>query len=88
MRKVAGMAAAAILAVYTAVSAPGVVLRFDDAHSATRWRQLAAVFDAAGVKMSLALPPGHLKDAEQEAFLREAAANGHEIMDHAHDHAL
>ena len=49
MRKVAGMAAAAILAVYTAVSAPGVVLRFDDAHSATRWRQLAAVFDAAGM---------------------------------------
>ena len=80
--------ALALLSAPCAFPDPGVVLRFDDAHPVGQWRQLAAVFDAAGVKMSLALPAGHVKDAEQEAFLREAAANGHEIMDHAYDHAL
>ena len=80
--------ALAAISAHCAFSAPGVVLRFDDAQPVARWRQLASVFDAAGAKMSIALPAGHLKDAEQEAFLREASANGHEIMDHAYDHAL
>ena len=82
------LAVLAFLASGNVLASPGVVLRFDDAHPVERWRQLAAVFDAAGAKMSLALPSGHLKDAGQEAFLRDAAANGHEIMDHAYDHAL
>ena len=71
-----------------AFAAPGVVLRFDDAHPAAEWRQLAEVFDAAGARMSLAVPVGHVATKEQEDFLREAAAKGHEIMDHAYDHAL
>ncbi len=77
-----------ILSVGFAAADPGVVLRFDDAHPVEQWRQLAAVFDAAGAKMSLALPARHLGGEEQRAFLREAAAKGHEIMDHAYDHAL
>ena len=66
----------------------GVVLRFDDAHSVWQWRELAAAFDAEGVKASFAVPMGSVRDPGQAEFLRKATANGHEIMDHAYHHGV
>lgn len=66
----------------------GVVLRFDDAHSVGQWRELAAAFDAEGVKASFAVPMGSVRDPGQAEFLRKATANGHEIMDHAYHHGV
>lgn len=66
----------------------GIVLRFDDHHAAKAWRELAAVFEASGDRMSIALPAQFVQAEEQWQFLREAAAKGHEIMDHAYAHSL
>lgn len=66
----------------------GVVLRFDDAHPAAEWQELMAAFDAEGLKASLAVPAAQVTDEAQRDFLRRAAANGHEIMDHTHDHTM
>lgn len=70
------------------LAAAGVVLRFDDAHPVEQWKELAAAFDAEGLKASFAVPMGFVKTEEQRVFLREAAANGHEIMDHAYHHGV
>lgn len=65
----------------------GVVLRFDDAHDVKDWRELTDCLELEGLHASLAVPVGRLS-AQQEAFLREASANGHEIMDHACFHTM
>ena len=70
------------------LAAAGVVLRFDDAHPVGQWRELAAAFDAEEMKASFAVPRGFANADEQRAFLREAAKNGHEIMDHAYHHGV
>lgn len=70
------------------LAAAGVVLRFDDAHPVEQWRELVEAFDAEGLKASFAVPMGFVKSEEQRVFLREAAANGHEIMDHACHHGV
>ena len=76
------------MSIFALILAAGVVLRFDDAHPVAQWRELAAAFDAEGQKASFAVPMGYVKTEAQRAFLREAAANGHEIMDHAYNHGV
>ena len=66
----------------------GVVLRFDDAHPVAEWQELLDAFDAEGLKASLAVPVGQVANEAQGDFLRRAAANGHEIMDHAYHHGV
>jgi len=78
----------AVSAMASCASDFGIVLRFDDQHDAKAWRELAAVFEASGDRMSIALPAQAIRWEEQWQFLREAAAKGHEIMDHAYAHSL
>ena len=66
----------------------GVTFRFDDAHPAAQWRELAGLFDARGFKATFAINAGYLETEEQKSFLREAAGRGHELIDHTHDHAI
>ena len=66
----------------------GVVLRFDDVHPVGKWRELVAAFEAEGMKASLAVPMGLVSSDQQVKFLQEAAAKGHELMDHGYDHGV
>jgi peptidoglycan/xylan/chitin deacetylase (PgdA/CDA1 family) len=67
----------------------GICFRVDDHQSAQRWRDWNNLFNARGLKFSLAINASRLfNDTAAVNALREIAAAGHELMDHTPDHHM
>ena len=86
---VAAMAAGMAMA-QTTSKVGGLAFRYDDNQALAKWKALAEVFDRHGYPMSLALiaTKDDVYNAETLAFLKEAAAKGHELMDHTPNHSV
>jgi peptidoglycan/xylan/chitin deacetylase (PgdA/CDA1 family) len=67
----------------------GICFRVDDHQSAQKWRDWNNLFNARGLKFSLAINASRLfTDTAAVNALREIAAAGHELMDHTPDHHM
>ena len=66
---------------------PSFTMRIDDNHAPADWRKIADIFEARGIRLSFAVVPARLSEA-QGACLKELAARGHLLMDHTPDHTF
>ena len=66
---------------------PSFTMRIDDNHAPADWRKIADIFESRGIRLSFAVVPARLSEA-QGACLRELAARGHLLMDHTPDHSF
>ncbi len=89
MKKLIMAALLAATAMVQADKTGGLAFRYDDNQPLAKWQALAEVFDRYGYPMSLALiaKGDDVYDAKTLAFLKEAAAKGHELMDHTPSHS-
>ena len=66
---------------------PAFTMRIDDNHAPAEWRRVADIFERRGMRLSFAVVPATLTEA-QGACLKELAARGHVIMDHTPNHTF
>jgi peptidoglycan/xylan/chitin deacetylase (PgdA/CDA1 family) len=67
----------------------GICFRVDDHQGAQKWRDWNNLFNARGLKFSLAINASRLyTDTAAVNALKEIAAAGHELMDHTPDHHM
>lgn len=66
----------------------GVGFRFDDNKPPRHWREMGALFEKHGYRMSLALISQDLNDRESRETLRKLSGSGHSMMDHLPNHAV
>ena len=65
----------------------GICFRFDDNQPPRHWKEMAALFEKHGYRLSLAVVSQDLNE-ERKAVLREIAGRGHTILDHLPNHAV
>ena len=66
----------------------GVCFRFDDNKPPEHWKQMGALFEKYGFRMSLALVSQDLNSRRSLEVLRELSGKGHSMMDHLPNHAV
>lgn len=64
---------------------PGFTMRIDDNKSPRDWDRVATLFEKRGIRVSFAVVPSSLNDA-QAACLKNLVARGHLLMDHTPNH--
>ena len=66
---------------------PAFTMRVDDNHAPDEWLKVADIFERRGMRVSFAVVPATLSEA-QGACLKTLAARGHVIMDHTPNHTF
>lgn len=92
MKKIgtATLALGCLAAVAATPKTGGIAFRYDDNQTAAKWKVLTGVFDTYGFKLGMSLNFAKIDPADQVYLeaVRNAQADGHEVMDHTPNHTV